>query len=310
MLETSRRRSLWMALLFGLFCAHPCAAVSFRRGDANVDSSVDSSDALKILLALFVQPAPPGCMDALDANDDGEIDVSDSVYILSFLFGRGSSPVAPYPDCGDDPTPDLLDCLAYSECVECESAGEAEAAIAAAIPRVTCVPEDAGRFEFDTFLGAVVVTVCPAPEATACGEGGEPGCAVDIRTVNVALDLVPPRAISFSVTGSAVDLPVTVASVVAGVPVLCHATLPFSVDVSLPLAVRGAGPGALKLVSLGAPVFENIEVDVTATGGLVCGLIATVKDLIIDELESQAEVITAAVLEEATAEIAGRVVCP
>ena len=203
MMEVNQRTvGLWVALFLGLVCARSFGADTFRRGDANVDSTVNAADAMSILQSLFVTPGPPDCLDALDANDDGEIDVSDSIYVLSFLFRGGAAPGWPFPDCGLDPTPDDLDCATYSECVECEPLADAAAAIGDSIPRVTCVPEDAASFEFDVFpLGALVVTVCPASEATPCGGGDEPGCAVEIRSVGVEIDLSPPRRIRFEVTG-------------------------------------------------------------------------------------------------------------
>ncbi|MCA8961943.1 MAG: hypothetical protein KDC38_15565, partial [Planctomycetes bacterium] len=49
------------------------------------------------------------CPDRGDTNDDGAMDISDAVYLLSALFVPGSpTPPAPYPDEGDDPTPDSL----------------------------------------------------------------------------------------------------------------------------------------------------------------------------------------------------------
>lgn len=45
-----------------------------------------------------------------DANDDGTLNISDPVYLLSYLFVGGGPPPPPFADCGEDPTPDGLDC--------------------------------------------------------------------------------------------------------------------------------------------------------------------------------------------------------
>ncbi len=38
-------------------------------------------------------------------NDDGSLSLVDVIYILSYLFTSGPAPLAPFPDCGEDPTP-------------------------------------------------------------------------------------------------------------------------------------------------------------------------------------------------------------
>ncbi len=84
-------------------------AVTFIRGDANLDGCVDITDPLVILNSLFAGVASP-CADSDDANDDGGVDISDVIYILEFLFGRGQSPRPPFPDPGIDTTDDDLTC--------------------------------------------------------------------------------------------------------------------------------------------------------------------------------------------------------
>ena len=86
----------------------------FARGDCNQDGTFDISDAVSTLAALFILGTPePPCVDACDVNDDGGFDVSDAVYGLASLFITGSPvPVTPgFPDCGPDPSDDLLECL-------------------------------------------------------------------------------------------------------------------------------------------------------------------------------------------------------
>lgn len=83
----------------------------FIRGDANFDQAVDLSDAVYILLYLFVASSDtPACLDALDVNDDSQINISDALYILEFLFRNGPPPPSPYPQNGTDPSPDQITC--------------------------------------------------------------------------------------------------------------------------------------------------------------------------------------------------------
>jgi len=88
------------------------AESEFVRGDANLDSRIDVSDAVTVLRTLFQWPdAPVRCADAADANDDGFTDVSDAVFIFDYLFRGGRVPPAPFPEAGSDPTDDPLRCV-------------------------------------------------------------------------------------------------------------------------------------------------------------------------------------------------------
>jgi hypothetical protein len=89
----------------------PIASPSFVRGDANADSKVDISDAVKILGFLFLGEAAPRCFDAADSDDNGKLDLSDAISLLYHLFQGAAPPPPPYPEAGTDPTPDPLDCL-------------------------------------------------------------------------------------------------------------------------------------------------------------------------------------------------------
>ena len=81
----------------------------FIRGDANGDSLVDISDGVKVLLVLFLGDTAD-CDDALDGDDDGQRNITDAVYILNHLFRGGPVIPAPYPQAGEDTTPDELGC--------------------------------------------------------------------------------------------------------------------------------------------------------------------------------------------------------
>lgn len=85
----------------------------FVRSDCNTDGTSDISDAVTILGALFTGGPLGTCLAACDVNDDGGVDISDSIYQLSALFVGGVAPASPYPDCGTDPTLDVLGCHAY-----------------------------------------------------------------------------------------------------------------------------------------------------------------------------------------------------
>jgi hypothetical protein len=87
-----------------------------RRGDANNDQAVNSSDASYISNYLFHGGPEPPCMNQADVNDDGQITSADSSYLLNWLFMGGPAPPPPgpvNPYCEDDPTPPNLGCLNY-----------------------------------------------------------------------------------------------------------------------------------------------------------------------------------------------------
>ncbi len=81
------------------------------RGDANGDGFVDVlADAIVAIDFMFAGgPAVP-CIDAIDVNNDGQTDVADPLHLLTYGFGGGSTPPAPFPECGLDPIVDTLTC--------------------------------------------------------------------------------------------------------------------------------------------------------------------------------------------------------
>jgi len=81
----------------------------FIRGDGNGDGGIDIGDAVYGLTYLF-SGGESRCQDAQDTNDDGAIDVADPIALLGLLFSGSEPPPAPFPDCGEDPTPDSLSC--------------------------------------------------------------------------------------------------------------------------------------------------------------------------------------------------------
>lgn len=82
----------------------------FVRGDVNQDGGVDIGDAVATLGYSFGGTIPGNCLSALDTNDDSGIDISDAVSVLAYLFSAGGEPPAPFPSCGEDPTPDGIAC--------------------------------------------------------------------------------------------------------------------------------------------------------------------------------------------------------
>ena len=77
----------------------------FIRGDCNLDDSVDLSDAVFELDALFRGGAPFRLFEACNANDDDSVDIADAIYLLSHLFRGGPAPPLPFPEKGRDPDP-------------------------------------------------------------------------------------------------------------------------------------------------------------------------------------------------------------
>ena len=50
--------------------------------------------------------------DVIDLSDDDQVGLIDAIIELSYLFAGGNNPIVPFPHCGWDPTPGMLDCSA------------------------------------------------------------------------------------------------------------------------------------------------------------------------------------------------------
>lgn len=107
---------IWVVALGFLSAREQPLGAAFIRGDVNHDGGTDISDAVQLLLCLFLGDSCSGCEDARDANDDSAVDVTDAIYLLDFLFQGGAVPPTPGGDCGTDPTPDDLDCPLVPVC--------------------------------------------------------------------------------------------------------------------------------------------------------------------------------------------------
>lgn len=105
-------------------CDHPVTVTflekplsPFLRGDANTDGRVDISDAVRIVMYLFLGATEPSCADTADTNDSGGVDLTDCLVILNDFFRPGTGIPAPGPfECGSDPTVDGLNCESYPPC--------------------------------------------------------------------------------------------------------------------------------------------------------------------------------------------------
>jgi hypothetical protein len=85
----------------------------FRRGDANVDGTLNVADVVRLLAYLLVGGTEPlACLDAADSNDDGTLNIADAIQILNVLFVTGTVPLPPPGSrrCGPDGSLDLLTC--------------------------------------------------------------------------------------------------------------------------------------------------------------------------------------------------------
>lgn len=90
----------------------------FRRGDVDDSGTVNLTDAVVILGALFQGKEQPPCIDAADTNDDGTVNLTDGIYLLGSLFQGTAQPPAPgVATCGADPSDDgLADCVYSAAC--------------------------------------------------------------------------------------------------------------------------------------------------------------------------------------------------
>lgn len=87
----------------------------FLRGDSNGDGMLNLADPLAGLDFLFLTGVSL-CRDAEDANDDGVLNLTDPIYTLNYLFASGPALAAPFLACGEDGTPDGVDCIDFPSC--------------------------------------------------------------------------------------------------------------------------------------------------------------------------------------------------
>jgi len=91
------------------------AGSCFVRGDADEDCLLRLNDVITIAYYLY-KGRKVGCLKALDVNDDGYVELTDAVILIDYLFRGGPPPLSPFPDCGPDPTADMLSCNYHACC--------------------------------------------------------------------------------------------------------------------------------------------------------------------------------------------------
>lgn len=90
----------------------PGLPARFIRGDVNADGILSQADILAVIRYFYHQNSrQPPCADAADFDDSSTIDITDMVNMASFLYMGGQAlPRTPFPEPGEDPTPDGLGC--------------------------------------------------------------------------------------------------------------------------------------------------------------------------------------------------------
>ncbi|MBI4600750.1 MAG: hypothetical protein HY721_02205 [Planctomycetes bacterium] len=121
--ERSLCRELARPISDAIEVATPGPIAAFHRGDADQNGQLQLTDAVQVLGYLFLgKPGRvPQCLDAADADDSGTLAITDAVRILDYLFrgiGAIGSPGPPPAACGEDPTPDGIDCERFDACTE------------------------------------------------------------------------------------------------------------------------------------------------------------------------------------------------
>jgi hypothetical protein len=93
-----------------------CGNVTFKRGDTDANGTLTVADGLLVLNYLFRRQEPVPCEKSADANDDGRLSLLDPIALVSLLFGRSAGLPEPFPNCGNDPTEDPLECESAGAC--------------------------------------------------------------------------------------------------------------------------------------------------------------------------------------------------
>jgi uncharacterized protein YkwD len=88
----------------------------YSRGDCDGNSETNLTDAMFLLLHLFMGGNPPDCARACDVDGNHELALTDAVGLLNYLFLGGSALQPPFGACGRDPTDSPLTCESFVPC--------------------------------------------------------------------------------------------------------------------------------------------------------------------------------------------------
>ena len=296
--------------------ARQAQSAQFIRGDSNLDGQVDISDPVALLGILFLGNEAPGCADAQDANDSGEADISDAIFTLAYLFSGGRMPPPPFGECGCDETDDdALDCQTPPDGCSADPCGIVEPPqcidqefltemIRREVPPTICIAPDAAVIEVTDTMTA---TVCPADEDTMCE--GEPGCPVAVTEITAELDMDNERLIGH-MEGNVRGLTIRVDSGFGG-DTNCQVDIDFSGDMIVPFTTGFDDDDNLILVEILPIEFDrdSVVIDLSASGGFICSLLAGFQDLFIEDLITQLETAAGDLLFDLNVELAGLPFC-
>ena len=311
------RFKLVFVLAVSLLCTRQGRAAQFIRGDANLDGQIDISDPVTLLGILFLGNADPGCRDAQDANDSGEADISDAIFLLTYLFSGGRVPPAPSGVCGCDETDDdELDCLTAAEGCPSDPCGPIDVPVCIdqefltmmirrEVPPTICIAPDAAEIEVTDTMTAIV---CPGDENTMCE--GEPGCPVSITEITANLDIENDQ-MNGNIQGNVQDLTIRVNNSLFGGDTDCQVDIDFSGDVIIPFVRGWDDDDNLILVKILPIRFDRdtVVVELSASGGFICSLLAGFKDLFIEDLILQLEQAADDLLFDLNVELGGLPFC-
>ncbi|MCH2362980.1 MAG: hypothetical protein MK479_00210 [Planctomycetes bacterium] len=305
-----------LVFVVSMLGARQAQSAQFIRGDSNLDGQVDISDPVALLGILFLGNEAPGCADAQDANDSGEADISDAIFTLAYLFSGGRMPPPPFGECGCDETDDdALDCQTPPDGCSADPCGIVEPPqcidqefltemVRREVAPIICIAPDAAVIEVTDTMTA---TVCPADEDTMCE--GEPGCPVAVTEITTELDMENERLIGH-MEGNVRGLTIRVDSGFGG-DTDCQVDIDFSGDMIIPFVTGFDDEDNLILVEILPIEFDrdSVVIDLSASGGFICSLLAGFQDLFIEDLITQLETAAGDLLFDLNVELAGLPFC-
>ncbi|MBN1419550.1 MAG: hypothetical protein JXP34_12300 [Planctomycetes bacterium] len=294
------RACLWVLIL----AVSAYGQANFKRGDINADGNYDLGDAISLLNHLFADGEAPVCADAADANDDSSVNIGDAVTVLYYLFASGELP-DPGPACGPDPTADDLSCETFPACPqcpeECLTTEDLNEQALEALGEGLCVPSPWADISDVPLVGRVVV----CPDGSLCTDG-TPGCQIQIEEFSFTLDATKGEATLHAV-GVIEDLPIDIGETGS---THCKADIDFVIDGLGEFEAEDIGCGYMQVTDITGFDVSLTSLEISASGGLICGLLPSFKDLFQDSFEEQIAALGQQFLDEYKQELIGSVLCP